>query len=386
VILLLATGAVNAQIKPEPINAMHNPSRHAWELFMMVNHPAKDPRLERGVPDLSKKLGDDGLTVWETWKLARSEVFLEDGSRPPPWEDLSLDDTINNEGRVAKRFELPKPLVLQAVKAGIDPRQALRGRIGTFADVGDGVFGIGGGETRMNRPTFEFIVNNELFNIEGQEALYEEVAAGRKPALSFPVDSMEVKAMWTPLSPEEEADGRSKRFHISLGQDGRKYRLVALHIITKDVPKWFWTTFRQVDGPKPQIPSLDTYGQPPALKGTKWEYYELSGTQTDFTDEMGRPTFLSDPHIEAGFENSSCISCHALATIGRRDTTAPSGGPNQIAFFNTTGGPTGAPIGTPNPNWFFEPMRFRSSNPPHQDYIQLDFLFSMPFRANRKKN
>lgn len=390
--LVLTTSSAAAQVNPNPINAMQKPSQHAWDLFLLVNHPARDPRSGRGEYDPSKKIGAEGLTVWETWKLARTEVFLDKGCRPPPWSDTSLDITLTASAVGRKSFDLPKPTVFRALLAGATPSEAVdRFAVNRIlkADIPDGLFGVGGGETRMNRATFEFIVNNpfkyELYNVEGQEAFYEDLAAGKAKPLSFPVDAMEVKAMWTPLSDEERRAGREKRYHLSTGQDGKEYKLVSLHILTKDVPKWFWATFRQVDGPTPEIPSVDNFGRPTILNGTKWEFYELSGTQTDFTDEIGRPILLSDPHIEDGFQNSSCITCHALASIGRR-RPATAGGmppPNNINFAIPLGLPLGMPVGTPNPNWFFEPRGFRDAIM-HRDYAQLDFLWSLPFRAKRK--
>lgn len=373
--------AANAEVVPQPADAMSDPSKHAWDLFEMVNHPAKDPRIERGVPDMTKKIGDPGILLWETWKLARTEVFLKDGSTPPPWEDLSREETLTADGRTLKTFDIPKADVLRAIQKGADPQEAINvDRVSKIlgVDVENGLPG-GGGESRMNRATFKFIVDNELYNIEGQEKIYEEITAGTHAQLSFPSDSIEVKAMWLPLDKSDDPS----RFHVSSGADGKTYKLVSLHLITKDVPKWFWATFRHMDDPQPLIPSVDTHHLPPELKGTKWQYYELSGTQTDFVDTEGQATYLSDPHIEAGFENSSCISCHALSSIGHRNSPTESSA-NRIAFFNTNGFLTGAPVGPPNPNWFFEAARFRSNEPPRQNYIQLDFLFSLSFRANRK--
>jgi len=174
---------------------MNAPSRHAWNLFMMLNHPAKSPETQRGVPDPQKRVGDDGLTLWETWKSAGSEVFLPDGRHPGAWEDM----TTENSPALPKRFELPKSMILDAVHLGVpvdvatNKRKLLRellnpknrelmkefaeeaGLKGNFLEMEldevdpDGVFGQGGGETRMNKATFDFIVNNELYNIEGQD-------------------------------------------------------------------------------------------------------------------------------------------------------------------------------------------------------------------------
>jgi hypothetical protein len=401
-VLLLPLGPDQAvaQVTPDAANAMQDPVKHAWDLFMVLNHPAQPIDQSRGEPDWSKSIGDPGRVVWETWKLARTEVFLANGCRPPAWDDFSLDETLT-AGVSTKTFELPKSLVIQNLAAGAEVTDAFSVEVARnllHADLPDGLFGLGGGETRMNRATFEFIVNNpagyELYNWDGQEEFYEAFAAGQVDKLSFPTDSIEVKAMWTLLTDDENQAGVGNRYYLSTGQDGQTYKLGALHIITKDVPKWFWATFRHKEGPAPLLPSVGEAGRPDALTSTIWENYELSGTQTDYVDEIGQATLLSDPMIENGFEASSCISCHALSTIGKREP-ATSALPSTISFVNTdghlvspgrgvTGTAIGVPIGSPNPGWFREPTGFFGPNVQRADYAQMDFLWSMPFRAQRK--
>ena len=388
--------ALAGVVVPVREDAMNNPHKHAWDLFMALNHPAKDPKVERGVPDETKKIGDPGLTVWETWKHAGREVFLSDGSKPPPWE------TIYEQDLVAKTFDAPKPVVLEAISRGITPEELqsfnlpqLKTFLSSVGDIdpGDGGFGVGGGETRMNKATFDFIVddNNQLYNIEGQEKFFQDVLTGVRKPLSFPVGSMEIKSMWIPLSADDVAAGKDKTYHTGKDKDGNLFGLVALHIITKDVPNWFWTSFHHIGDRVPLVPPQDTYGQPDALKGTKWEFYGLSGTQTDFVDSTGRATLLSDPHIENGFERSSCISCHAQATIGARP--ASGAGANRLPVFQIQrtnpdflSHPAGfdlpsnyAAIGVPFPDQYFD-TRARLK------YMQLDFLFSLHFRAARSGN
>lgn len=377
-------------VVPVRDDAMNNPHKHAWDLFMALNHPAKDPKVERGVPDETKKLGDPGLTVWETWKHAGREVFLKDGSKPAPWE------TIYEPDLVAKTFDVPKPVLLQAISKGISPEQVQSFNLSQFITLlssvghlepGDAVFGRGGGgETRMNKATFDFIVddNNQLYNVEGQEKFFQDVAAGVRKPLSFPVDSMEIKSMWIPLSEDDVLAGKDKTYHTGKDKDGDLYGLVALHIITKDVPNWFWTSFHHIGDKEPLVPPQDTYGQPAALKGTKWEHYGLSGTQTDFVDATGRANLLSDPFIESGFERSSCISCHAQATIGARPSSGP--GANRLPVFR---------IQRTNPD-FLTQDNYAAVGVPYADqyydtqaqlkYMQLDFLFSLHFRASRRGN
>src|SRR5688572_13887170 len=100
---------IQAQVTPSREDAMNFPSKHAWNLFQLVNHPAKDVSQGRGIPDLDKPIGEPGTTVvWETWRLSEKEVFLEGGAKPPDWDDTSLPGSPTS-GKVP---ELPKPVVL----------------------------------------------------------------------------------------------------------------------------------------------------------------------------------------------------------------------------------------------------------------------------------
>lgn len=165
----------------------------------------------------------------------------------------------------------------------------------------------------MNRAAYEFIVASGFHKLEGLDAFYQKAAKDPSLRVSFPPASRQVKAEWEPA---EEKD--RSRYHTTITTNGKLQRLVALHIITKDLPNWFFATFvhKEKSAPSPRLPDL-----PRALKGTKWENYLLVGTQVDFTDSMGRPIRLANPVIEAGFQDSSCMSCHALATIGPNSTS-----------------------------------------------------------------
>ena len=93
-ILLLCTligATASAQQVTDPNPAVNNPDKVAWDLFVELNRPALEGR--RGVPDLTKKHGDAGLRVWETWKITTTpgnEVFLEKGKRPSGWDEPQI--------------------------------------------------------------------------------------------------------------------------------------------------------------------------------------------------------------------------------------------------------------------------------------------------------
>ena len=397
---VLPTYRVLAQQPPTPIQieSLTNPSKHAWDLFLGLSHPATDPKQGRGLPDFNKKIGEPGQTVWESWRQAKDEVFRSDGKDPGEWDAKTPE--------IFKSFDLPKPVLIKALSLGLSINKAADDLTAqdflrlTAVDPNDaGVFDpanlTGGGETRMNKSTFEFIRANQLYNVEGQEQLYLDVTSGKKPPLDFPVDSIEVKAMWKLFTQKEIDDKKPAHFHTSTDKEGKLYGLLALHIITKDVPNWFWCSFRQKEERTPLVPSVDSFHRPSQLTGTKWEFYELSGTQTDFVDSMGRATLLSDPHVENGFERSSCITCHSYAGIGA-PSKAPRGDRPDIFFTQSTNPEIPqrdadspfAQIGIPDSS-IFVGKRIPTKEGDAQNvrraqrYIQLDFLFSLHIRAKR---
>ncbi len=350
-LLLVAPSLAMAQVTPNREDAMNFPSKHAWNLFLLVNHPAKDPKLGRGQPDLSKSIGTPGTTsVWETWRLTGTEVCLKDGDEPP--QDFN-DNSLAGSPVTGKVPEPPKHVLLAKLAAAGSPFVNQRMVLQPLFDFDGGVFrGEGAfGESRMNKATYDFVWTNKIYSLKGLRAF-----AAKKAPLSFPVDSMEVKAAWIELTPELLQGGAEKRYYTA-DYDGKKYGLSSLHIITKDVPNWFWCTFHHKESPNTGVETPDTFGQPSQLKGTVWENYKLGGTQTEFVTTIGQPTLLSDPYIEKGFEKSSCISCHARASI---DDTG-------------RGLSSKAVVGAPNP------ADFTKDGKP---IFQTDFLFSLPFRAH----
>ncbi len=156
--------------------------------------------------------------------------------------------------------------------------------------------------------------------------------------------------------------------------------MTSLHITTKDLPNWFWATFEHEDNPglEAVVPSKDEYGLPNSLKGTKWENYVLRGSQVDFVDSFGQKTILANSQIERGFQrSSSCITCHARATIGERPRKrqGESLGINRLSVFEGDDGS----VGSPEPSWFVDTDRV----PAAQEYVQMDFVWSL-FRAQRR--
>ena len=353
--------------------AINNPDRYAWRLFAALNWPAD---LKQKSPDASKPFGAPGPVVWETWRNARNEAtdtaFPKNGSDPGPW--------------------LAKETPAQKQIAEMDPdamQQIIRREILRRANVPLPAFDAPqalGNETRLNKDTYEFIRQNKLYNLDAQLQLFKE---GRK-TIDFPLRAKEIKARWVVIADTEE---EKRRYHWTQGSDGKIYGLTALHIITKDLPNWFWTTFEHIDNKKPEsaggrtgnvgwhLPSRDRVAcpQPPydcdlaptglGLQGTKWENYRLRGTQIDFVDSRGNATVLANSQPEADFQlTSSCITCHAKATIGASQRLS------VFKCFDASSGIVGD-VGSPNPTWFQGPGGAAK-------FTQLDFVWSL-MRARR---
>jgi hypothetical protein len=342
----------------DPAKAINSPDEYAWRLFVALNWPAD---IANRIADGNKKLGGGGPVVWETW-AANHRVYKPDGLDPGAWATLTtaMAATGFSVKRASDFQALPLKQRIRAEELGLSPASESIEEAERLD------------ETRMNRDTFEFIRSANLYNLEGQIALAQAGRAG----IAFPVGAKEIKAHWRRISPEQ----KSKYYwsEVTMADGGKAiFGLTGLHIITKDLPNWFWATFEHVDNPSLPgnepwlIPSRDTFAcapDPPdcnrapsgiGLEGTVWVNYRLRGSQTDFTTSRGVPTLLANSQIEATFQtSSSCITCHARATI------AADG--SRLRSFTDSG--TGH-VGPVRQDWFEKDGK--------SAYTQLDFVWSL---------
>lgn len=369
--------------------ALSNPAEYAWQLFFFLNRQAKSG--VAGVADDTKPFGklDPGASVvWETWAMAsggdQSEVYRPGGARPADWTQLKRD------GRL---LILDRNLEREKVLA---QSKRIRPQFFPTSPLDQ--------EVRQNRATYEFIVANELYHLGGLEAKLTQARQDNNRALiNFKNASKEIKAQWYPI---KEADKPRYLWREVKNSDGTAtaYGLVSLHVITKDLPNWFWADFGHVDCESqkgacdagnlaplgltqeraltdPVDPTTRGASPPNGKDGVRketvgsiWQNYILRGTQTDFTTAFGVPTILSNPVIENSFQNSSCLSCHARASIGPPQIV--NGVPSSTANTLSPGDPT---LGPP------EAALFGAGPGKNQiDYLQTDFIWSAPFRAQRK--
>jgi hypothetical protein len=308
---VIKPGVVCPGEQTNPAGVINEPSTYAWAVFTEINQPA--------FPGNAR----DTRRVWETWKSAddnsnpNDALYLNNGSAPQPW------NVTPNPGPLAKALAPIRQLELLQ-----EQFKQVPGAVTPFFIPSNPL----SEEVRTNRPAFNFILANTLYNQQGQYAY-----ASVKQSFDFPVSSKEVKAIW-----QEATAGIDVSQYYHAQAAGRTYILVSMHLITKDLPFWFWTSFVHKDQNKdPQsgyvAPLLPSQPIPESLRGTPFANYRLiaelaqgvngklvpdgAGSQVDWINRIGEPTVLGNPNIETGFEQqSSCITCHAHASIGRSST------------------------------------------------------------------
>jgi hypothetical protein len=227
----------------------------SWQSFVALNWPVdKDGRPR-------PNLNDPGRKQWDTFKPS-DEVFLPHGARPEPYEKPRQNKRYLMRGIKVK----PEARVLRSVSA-VNSKLAHDQPV--FKDITQAfsqpIWDQNGFMVRyeiaINRDEFQFIVDNELYNLNGQAAYWQK----GKP-LMFPVNdladsarvgAMELKLAWKVLC-EDKGDlpGRfvTIKGHIFTGPRGTDVKevtlgLVGMHIAhkTRSSPQWIWSTFAHVD-------------------------------------------------------------------------------------------------------------------------------------------
>jgi|HubBroStandDraft_1064217.scaffolds.fasta_scaffold00142_35 hypothetical protein len=346
--------------------AMNQPDRFAWDLFTrIVGYRATST---------------NNNAVFETW-ASDSDTFSASPQWPP--EGGSAKPLVSSLLGRTLRAHRPGPAAASPVADCVGKWQP-----GQTPCIGE--------EVRRNRATFDYIVQNGLYT---QAAL---AAAFGKP-LNFPIGAVEVKADWIPVSelqswngtPPDQADAL---YHVNTapGPGGKPvaYALVAMHLISKQVPNWTWASFEHWKNPGrcDETGCQDLYGAvtahvpanakpdrgyPGCTKSSAllesfsaaglsrvWENYCLKGTQSNYVTNTGAPTLLGNSVIEAlntavPVGQSSCMTCHATAAFNSRGTALAVGLDNNE---------TGAPL----PAWFGDGATA---------YEQSDFLWAIPLCA-----
>jgi len=234
---------------------------YSWLTFIAMNSPSDGKTIGQG-----PRPGGDAFTKWEDLANFRplGDVMLAKGTKPTwgtrivPAECKSLDSK-SSDGRNKIIFHLGEEAFNQPFKTG-----PLIDQDGNFA-----LFDI-----LMNRPMYDFIVENGLYSKEGQQKFKSPI---RFPPGNNPVSedatkgikaepgrmgAIMLKVSYRILDPEKNKDLIDK-FHTSDAliyfPGGRatktgpacvekKLGLVGFHVghKTRGAPQWVWTSFEHV--------------------------------------------------------------------------------------------------------------------------------------------
>lgn len=377
---------------PDPNPDENEPDKSAWQVFIAINKAA--PSQHHVGPN--NVATNDAL--WETW--ADDPLTFPahpDLAHPPQWPSTAatfprkrLTVPLQNLFRRLQLEHNPQPRAfvkqLQLAHPEIKPELFLLkpGTLpgGTMPQILEVQIG-GGEEVRRNKAAFDFIIGKKLWYTQGLAAAF---AAG--DTIVFPVDAIEVKARWKPIT-----EAMKPQYHWNYDANGNLYGLTALHIMTKALPNWTWATWEWTGNPGrcDYIGCKDEFGMTPAdvapktpLGGTypagtqtsallalfnaaglsaEWTNYRLKGTQTLFADTTAQPTLLGNSVTEAGFvQSSSCITCHGQAAVDK------NGAPNPTIGFTPSGQSTNGPL---------LPSMFWVGSPPVLTYLPIDFVWAI---------
>lgn len=332
-----AARQIIAQYEEQGNAAENFPYFFAWKAFVEINSPRRS---------------GETIPKWEYWATDQ-ETFPQcpDPGNPPLWPGDNARAKMLGSRTQTLINATPKPIDWYVMDNGVPV---------AITDVGDPE------EVRRNQASFDYIVDNDLFYTEGLAAAFQEASdavalTGGQTALAanamgnvvnFPIDSIEMKADWVPIEyiPQDQRHEYYRNVAITKDEHGNEveteYGLVAMHILTKDLPNWFWATWtnKNVLGRCDYYGCTDDFGVSPAytaanptpnypyetgevtddlktlVKGFNVDEvflnYRLVGAQTDFTDPTGQPTLLSNTITEQGVtQTGSCITCHSRAAF-----------------------------------------------------------------------
>lgn len=230
-------------------------NEYSWQAFVAINWPVD--KNGKPLPNFT----DKGTANWMKWKEAQ-EVYRNDGMKPAPWEGLRVNNqlvlgmaTAPKEALQSKNIRLLSSIGTPTGHVNIvgEEDQAFSGPL--YDQNGN----IVRYEVLMNREEFDYVVNNKLYNINGQ---IEFSSKSGFTAVDFPSGeyggakegAIEIKLAWKILenTDHKERYFRSEGFVINneTGKwEKKELGMIGFHISqkTKTGKQWVWSTFEHVD-------------------------------------------------------------------------------------------------------------------------------------------
>ncbi len=248
---LLSSGLPCAVTVIKPItldNLQHAFDYHSWLVFLALNAP-----ISGGVIGSGKEPGGDAVTVWEGYKNL-ADIMLPGGAKPAPWD--------------------APPVIPEVCKSAASTGRVLRmvGKTPDLLNEFDQPFDTGPlidqqgqyvrYEILVNKPMFEYIVQNNLYSKAGQAAFSDPIVFPEgevTEGTTGTIGAFMIKAAWKLM----DGDDDPTKFHttkaliytppsenppVAESCSEATVGLVGLHVVQKTQvePQWVWSTFEHV--------------------------------------------------------------------------------------------------------------------------------------------
>lgn len=223
---------------------------YSWQAFMAIQWPVD----KKGNP--KSKFTDTGEPAWLGWKEA-FQVYREDGHKPTAWGAPRTDFGL----KIAKN-------VLEDEDARIVLSSSTPTHSNNFKNIADETDQAFAGklydqngnvvvyEVLMNEIEFDYVVQNKLYNIDGQLNFTSTGAIADFPAgdyLKGYLGAVEIKFAWKIL---EDTDIKSRYYRDEgyiYNSEGvlvkKDLGMIGMHISQKTPTgkQWVWSTFEHID-------------------------------------------------------------------------------------------------------------------------------------------
>jgi hypothetical protein len=360
---LTISSAVPAELNPQgggaPTATLQQAAAFAWQEFFALNWPAKES--VRDTADTSKLFGDQsGPLVWQTYR-SKVEIFPGNGYAgrgPHGYQKGAPDYGYDEPPQYVYQHPVPacsgqsppaqpawinldevSQIALDSMFAGVEPAKDSSGnnsepKLIRFL-------------AKANKTQYTYVVSNKYWYNSSTAPLHTAQVnfssainstppqAPKMPYVNFPSGTIEVKAAWRQLGPNEDPARfhmttvryYEKNNHVTCYREG-PWALVALHIIQKTptAPAFIFATFEQADNIL--LPGLDPAGKPVPVEDADGNIVKTPAPTTPTTPDLSYQDDKSNPMVSLNPLNSAyCAS------------------PGAQIYYKNTAGLTGLPTG-----------------------------------------
>ncbi|WP_157814153.1 hypothetical protein [Olleya sp. Bg11-27] len=224
---------------------------YSWQALIAINWPVSD----NGIP--KPNFTDAGSPAWLGWKEA-FQVYREDGKQPATWGSPRIQTGLGLKSSLLKdrdsRVILSSRTPTQPEHHNIadETDQAFAGKL--FDQNGEVVVY----EVLMNKEEFDYIVDNKLYNINGQLEFSKTHTEANFPKGNYDrgeLGATEIKLAWRVFKdtdPHQDRYLTDKGYIINetTGQPKQvRLGLIGFHISQKTPTgkQWVWSTFEHID-------------------------------------------------------------------------------------------------------------------------------------------